>query len=122
MTRVANVADAAARKVFSHWTATVKSSDGYAYTSPAGHFRSNAFGLHDMHGNVQEWCADSYDADYYAKSPKEDPQGPKEGTERVLRGGAWPSSAKACRSAARNHLPPAEKTYTCGFRVVLDAK
>lgn len=91
-------------------------------TVTVGDYKANAFGLYDMHGNVQEWCQDWYNADYYATSPKEDPPGPKEGTERVLRGGAWPSSAKACRSAARNHLPPDDRTYTCGLRVVLEVK
>ena len=91
-------------------------------TAKGGDYKENAFGLFDMHGNVHEWCSDLYGEDYYAKSPKEDPTGPAEGAERVLRGGAWPSSAKACRSAARNHLPPEEKNYTSGFRVVLVAK
>ncbi|MSU79945.1 MAG: hypothetical protein EXS16_17875 [Gemmataceae bacterium] len=40
----------------------------------------------------------------------------------MLRGGAWPSSAKACRAAMRNHLPPDDRTYTTGFRVVLETK
>lgn len=82
---------------------------------------ANAFGLFDMHGNVQEWCADWYADDYYKNSPKEDPRGPEKGSERVLRGGAWPSSAKACRSAARNHLAPEERSWTNGFRVLLEA-
>ena len=82
----------------------------------------NAFGLCDMHGNVQEWCADWYATGYYKISPKDDPQGPDKGTERVLRGGAWPSSAKACRAAMRNKLPPEERVFTAGFRVVLEVK
>jgi formylglycine-generating enzyme required for sulfatase activity len=91
-------------------------------TVKVGEYKPNAFGLHDMHGNVQEWCSDWYAADYYAKSPKEDPQGPAEGSERVLRGGAWPSSAKACRSALRNQMAPEQSSWTSGFRVVMEAK
>ncbi len=94
----------------------------YRATVPCGEYKENKFRLFDMHGNVQEWCSDWYAGDYYKKSPKDDPPGPAEGTERVLRGGAWPSSAKACRSAGRNHLPPDEKSYTTGFRVVLELK
>jgi formylglycine-generating enzyme required for sulfatase activity len=94
----------------------------YRRTVPVGEYRANRFGLYDMHGNVQEWCADWYAADYYKKSPKSDPQGPEKGIERVLRGGAWPSSAKACRCAARYHLAPDEKNYSTGFRVVMEAK
>jgi formylglycine-generating enzyme required for sulfatase activity len=91
-------------------------------TRSVGEYKPNGFGLFDMHGNVQEWCADWYAADYYKASPKQDPQGPAEGTQRVLRGGAWVHSAKACRSAVRNKLPPEQAAYSTGFRVVLVAK
>ena len=91
-------------------------------TVRVGGYPPNDVGLHDMHGNVQEWCADWYGENYYKKCAKDDPPGPPQGSERVLRGGAWPSSAKACRSALRNHLPPDEKNYATGFRVVMQAR
>jgi formylglycine-generating enzyme required for sulfatase activity len=91
-------------------------------TTLVADYQPNAFGLYDMHGGVQEWCADWYSADYYAKSPKADPTGPNKGRERVLRGGAWVHSGKACRSAARNKQAPDAAVYSFGFRVVLGAK
>ena len=76
LAKVGNVADAAAKAKFPDWKYTIKANDGYVFTAPVGKFKPNAFGLYDMHGNAWQWCADWYGADYYAKSPADDPTGP----------------------------------------------
>ncbi|MEW6355547.1 MAG: formylglycine-generating enzyme family protein [Planctomycetota bacterium] len=68
---------------------------------PVGQKRPNPWGLHDIYGNVWEWCNDFYKEDYYQESPAENPTGPTSGQHRVLRGGSWGSRPQQCRSSYR---------------------
>jgi formylglycine-generating enzyme required for sulfatase activity len=90
-------------------------------TTPVGVYPANNFGLHDMHGNLWEWCADWYDGQYYRSSPRRDPPGPPTGQFRVVRGGSWRNHASTCRAAYRNALVPNNRDPYTGFRVVITA-
>ena len=90
-------------------------------TQPVGRKAPNAWGLRDMHGNVAEWCADFYGAEY-DDDAVEDPKGPEAGSARVIRGGSWRSTERGCRSAARASAPPTYQYNYVGFRVVMEAQ
>jgi len=80
-----------------------------------GSYKSNAFGLYDMHGNVFEWCEDRRD-DYPAGAIT-DPKGPATGTRRVLRGGSFDRFGSIARSSYREVDSPSERSYNFGFRL-----
>ena len=94
-------------------------SDGYVFTSPVGHFKANAWGLYDMHGNVWEWCGDWYSYGSYTHVNLQDPKGPAFGSDRALRGGSWYSYPRYCRSAYRNGHKPGRRGNYIGFRVIV---
>jgi formylglycine-generating enzyme required for sulfatase activity len=85
-------------------------------TMPVGSFEANAFGLHDMYGNVYEWCGDWYGV--YSLGTSVDPEGPVTGGNRVNRGGCWANSASACRAASRESSSVDFKGNRIGFRIV----
>ena len=88
-------------------------SDGQ--THPVGQKKPNAWGLHDMHGNVWEWCADWFGD--YDMGEMNDPSGPASGSYRVIRGGLWYSVAYSCRVAFRYGYSPTYGGNRIGFRV-----
>lgn len=91
-------------------------------THAVGQFSANDLGLCDMHGNVDEWCADAYDAHTYKKRLNGlcDPfMDGKQDADRVIRGGSWDYLPKHCRSAYRYRWRPDQRNRYLGFRVCL---
>ena len=79
-------------------------------TTPVGSFSANAWGLHDMHGNVIQWCQDWHSE--YPQKEVVDPQGAEKGELRVQRGGSWNNLPEFCRSASRHmHVPGSRDNY-----------
>ncbi|MCA9093632.1 MAG: SUMF1/EgtB/PvdO family nonheme iron enzyme [Planctomycetaceae bacterium] len=102
---------------FSQNTFNIDEEINEVYGHRVGLKKPNPFGLHDMHGNVWEWCSDRYDEKYYRTSPKENPSGSSSGSYRVCRGGCWYGVPVFCRSAFRVRDAPSSRDRFLGFRL-----
>jgi formylglycine-generating enzyme required for sulfatase activity len=105
----------------SYVMSAVRGCDGFSPTAPVGHFPDGAspYGAMDMSGNVWEWAADWYLANYYRNAPDENPLGPSTGTRRAIRGGFWYYNSWDVRAASRGWNPPDFTWHLIGFRCAL---
>lgn len=116
--KVANVGDKSLKRIHPDWPRTIMPmDDGHAFLAPVGTYRANAFGLHDMLGNVWEFCSTKF-----GKYPKEARTDPTDGDPKrgyAVRGGGWSNVAADVRCASRNADPPHFGHSNLGFRVAL---
>ena len=94
--------------------------DAYATTAPVGSFQANAFGLHDMLGNVWEWLQDCYHENYNGAPADGTVWEKKDCSQRVIRGGSWGDDPADLRSANRHGCDPDARSDGLGFRLVQD--
>ena len=95
--------------------------DGFRGTCPVRHFAPNGYGLYNMSGNVWEWCGDWFSKDHHVSAAKDNPQGPRRGTRKLMKGGSFLCHRSYCnryRVAARTSNTPDSSTANTGFRCV----
>jgi formylglycine-generating enzyme required for sulfatase activity len=106
--KAVNIADVSARGLLSHYLEAY--NDGYPVSAPVGSLKPNGLGIHDLGGNVAEWCHDFYSIySYKPEAVYQDPLGPREGKHRVVRGSSW-------KHAGISALRVAYRDYSSGNR------
>lgn len=115
----ANLRDRAAAEARPEWGPGERFLDGSVYVAKVGSLRPNGFGLHDMHGNVQEWCLDWLTPQGTEPRRGDGLRQPEKGARdeyKMVRGGSYFSTADAARSGARQHVPITHRESTLGLR------
>jgi len=103
-----------ARSAINEWP---ELDDGYSAHAPVGTYAANPFGLHEVYGNVWEWCLDAFEVGFYAKSPRQDPVAAWDGSATcMLRGGCYRVTAALARSSVRNNETPSSSGTITGVR------
>ncbi|HUX72429.1 MAG TPA: bifunctional serine/threonine-protein kinase/formylglycine-generating enzyme family protein [Steroidobacteraceae bacterium] len=116
---VANVADRSAAQRFPSWQ-VFPCNDGYVNTAPVGSFAANAFGLHDMLGNVFEWVEDCWRNNYAGAPADGSASMSGDCTQHELRGGSWYTAPQYVRLSYRNRFPADYRSSSVGFRLLRD--
>ena len=116
-----NIADESMRRHSFHFPVVSGYDDGYVFTSPVGLFAPNKFNIHDLNGNVLEWCSDWY-SDSYNPDETKNPHGPQDGQYKVIRGASWNRSGSYMRAAYRTFYSAEVRFEFVGFRCAKDAE
>ncbi len=116
-----NIADESMRRYKYHFPVVSGYDDGYVFTSPVGLFAPNKFGIHDLNGNVLEWCSDWY-SEKNPNTEQKNPVGPATGNYKVIRGASWNRSGKYMSASYRTFYNIKVRFDFLGFRCAKDAE
>jgi formylglycine-generating enzyme required for sulfatase activity len=120
----ANIRDVSFRRRFPHardvWPGGYE--DGEVFTSPVGRYEPNELGIHDITGNVYEWCWDWKSDVYYAESPRDNPRGPETGSVRACRDVGFGCPIPSISNLSRGYAKPVYRAEHVGFRLARSAR